>query len=100
MNVYKPLMIFNITPITIMTDAAPTSQVLIEAANLSQGRRSLADAGDGAGTGDRLRQGVESLTMPWTTTTPKEAALKLAYVTEASSTASSAMPGKAVRRHG
>ena len=66
MNVYKPLMIFNIThSITIMTDGCTNfRKFLVEGTkpNLKKIERicrPLADAGDGARAGDRLRQGVE-----------------------------------------
>ncbi len=61
MNVYKPLMIANIThSITLMTDGCTNfRKFLVEghAAEREEDRRicrALADAGDGAGAGDRL----------------------------------------------
>ena len=66
MNVYKPLMIFNLThSITLMTDGCTNfRRFLVEGtqAEPQEDRgicRALADAGDGAGAGDRLRQGLE-----------------------------------------
>ena len=65
MNVYKPLMIFNIThSITIMTDGCTNfRKFLVEGTEPNRQEnqricRALADAGDRAGAGDRLRQGV------------------------------------------
>ncbi len=65
MNVYKPLMIHNVMhSITILTDGCSNfRKFLVEGTkpNLQEDpgdRRALADAGDGAGPGDRLRQGV------------------------------------------
>ena len=66
MNVYKPLIIFNIThSITILTDGCTNfRKFLVEGTepNLQEDQgvcRPLPDAGDGAGAGDRLRQGLE-----------------------------------------
>ncbi len=65
MNVYKPLIIANIAQsITILTDGCTNfRKFLVEghAAEPEEDRRirkPLADAGDGIGAGDRLRQGV------------------------------------------
>ena len=66
MNVYKPLIIFNIThSITIMTDGCVNFRKFLVEGTEAQSEedqricRALADAGDGAGAGHRLRQGVE-----------------------------------------
>ena len=69
MNVYKPLMIHNVMhSIAILTDGcANFRKFLIEGTEPEPQedrriRRALADAGDGAGAGDRLRQGVADRT--------------------------------------
>ena len=66
MNVYKPLMIFNITQsITLMTDGCTNfRKFLVEGTEPNRKKiaricRALADAGDRARAGDRLRQGLE-----------------------------------------
>ena len=66
MNVYKPLIIFNVThSITIMTDGMHELPQVPGRGHQAESEEdqgvcgSVADAGDGAGAGDRLRQGVE-----------------------------------------
>ena len=66
MNVYKPLMIFNVThSITIMTDGCINfRKFLIEGTKpnlkkIKRIRRALPDAGDGAFARHRLRQGIQ-----------------------------------------
>ena len=66
MNVYKPLMIFNIIhSITLMSDGcANFRKFLVEGTQPNRKKiaeyvDALADAGDGAGAGDRIRQGIE-----------------------------------------
>ena len=91
MNVYKPLMIHNITQsITIMTDGCTNfRKFLVEGTEAEpqedQGVcRPVPDARDRAGAGDRLRQGVAgSRTIAMDNDlTLKAAALKLGFVTE------------------
>ena len=66
MNVYKPLIIFNIMHSITMLERrlhqlpqVPGRGHQAEPQEDQGVRRSLADAGDGAGPGDRLRQGVQ-----------------------------------------
>ena len=65
MNVYKPLMIFNIAQsITLLTDGCTNFRKFLVEGTQAEPKedrrvcRALADAGDGARSGDRLRQGL------------------------------------------
>ena len=91
MNVYKPLMIHNITQsITLLTDGCTNfRKFLVEGTEpnrkkIAEYRRALADAGHRAGAGDRLRQGFarSRITPIDHDLTLKAAALQLGFVSE------------------
>ena len=98
MNVYKPLIIANIVQsITLLSDGCTNFRNFLVEGDEAEPqedrriRRTLADAGDGAGAGHRLRQGVaRSRTTRWSNDlTLKDAALAARLVTRRRSTASS-----------